>query len=140
MKIAIAQWRDRISPVFDVSDRLVLIDIENGIERHREDIVLTCRGPFERTGEVLRLGVQVLICGAVSRPLETALISAGVRVIGFICGGLEDVIGAYLKGTLSNKRFQMPGCERLLTQPKIVGQKNFDIARNQRGDFRQRQQ
>ncbi len=109
MRVAIAHWQDRISPVFDVSDRLLLIDIEDGRELSREDNVLNCSGPFERAREVYRLGVQVLLCGAVSRPLETALISAGVRVIGFICGGLEDVLNAYIKGRLADKCFQMPG-------------------------------
>ena len=95
MRIAIAHWQDRISPVFDVSDRLLLIDIEDGRELKREDNVLNCLGPFERARDVHRLGVQVLLCGAVSRPLETALISTGVRVLGVICGEWEDVLSAY---------------------------------------------
>ena len=110
MRIAIAHWQNRISPVFDVSDRLLLIDIENGIELKREDNGLKCRGTFERAREVSRLGVQVLLCGAISRPLETALISTGVRVEGFKSGGLEEVLSAYIKGNLADKRFQMPGC------------------------------
>ena len=109
MRIAIAHWQDRISPVFDVSDRLLLIDIEEGRELKREGNVLNCHEPFERAREVYRLGVQVLLCGAVSRPLETALISTGVHVIGFICGDLEDVLDAYISGHLADKRYQMPG-------------------------------
>jgi len=109
MRIAIAHWQDRISPVFDVSDRLLLIDIEDGRELNREDHVLNCRGPFERAREVYRLGVQVLLCGAVSRPLETALISSGVRVIGFICG------------RLANKCFQMPGYGEKRTKKALPG-------------------
>lgn len=95
--------------MLDVSDRLLLIDIENGRELKREDKMLNCLGPFERAREVCHLGVQVLLCGAVSRPLETALISTGICVIGFICGGLEEVLSAYIKGRLADKCFQMPG-------------------------------
>ena len=79
MRIAIAHWQDRISPVFDVSDRLLLIDIEEGRELKRKDNVLNCRGPFERAREVYRLGVQVLLCGAVcvhSKPLLSARVFA----------------------------------------------------------------
>ena len=119
MRIAIAHWQDRISPVFDVSDRLLLIDIENGRELKRKDNVLRCRGPFERAREVHRLGVQVLLCGAVSRPMETALTSTGVRVIDFICGDLEDVLSAYIKGRLSDKCFQMPGYDEKRTKKTI---------------------
>ncbi len=121
MRIAIAHWQDRISPVFDVSDRLLLIDIEKGRELKREDSMLNCRGPFERAREVYRLGVQVLLCGAVSRPLETALISTGVRVIGFICGGLEDVLHAYINGRLTDKCFQMPGYGEKRTKKAMPG-------------------
>jgi predicted Fe-Mo cluster-binding NifX family protein len=107
--------------VFDVSDRLLLIDIEEGRELKRKDNVLNCRGPFERAREVSRLGVQVLLCGAVSRPLETALISSGVRVIGFICGGLEDVLNAYINGRLADKCFQMPGHGAKRTKKTMPG-------------------
>lgn len=109
MKVAIAHWENRISPVFDVSDRLLLVDIENGREINRQDNILTCRGPFERAREVYRLGAHVLLCGAVSRPMETAINITGVRVIGFICGNLDNVLNAYIKGHLADKCFQMPG-------------------------------
>ena len=121
MRIAIAHWQDHISPVLDVSDRLLLIDIEEGRELKREDNVLNCRGPFERAREVYRLGVQVLLCGAVSRPLETALVSSGVRVIGFICGDLEDVLSAYLNGRLTDKCFQMPGYREKRSKKALPG-------------------
>jgi len=122
MRIAIAHWQGRISPVFDVSDRLLLIDIADGRELRREDHALNCRGPFERAREVYRLGAKVLLCGAVSRPLETALVSAGVRVVGFICGGLEDVLKAYIKkGRLADKSFQMPGYGGKRTKKAIPG-------------------
>jgi predicted Fe-Mo cluster-binding NifX family protein len=85
MRIAIAHWQDRVSPVFDVSDKLLPIDIEDGRELMRKDNVLGCRGPFERARELYNLGVHVLLCGAVSRPMETALTRSGVRDIGFIC-------------------------------------------------------
>lgn len=121
MRLAIAHWQDRISPVFDVSDRLLLIDIEDGRELKREDKMLNCRGPFERAREVYCLGVQVLLCGAVSRPLETALLSTGVRVIGFICGGSEDVLNAYINGRLDDKCFQMPGYGEKRTKKTMPG-------------------
>jgi predicted Fe-Mo cluster-binding NifX family protein len=121
MRVAIAHWQYRISPVFDVSDRLLLIDIEDGRELKREDKVLNCSGPFERAREVYGLGVEVLLCGAVSRPFETALISSGVRVIGFICGGLENVLNAYIKGRLADKCFQMPGYGEKRTRKTLPG-------------------
>lgn len=110
MMIAIANWQDCISPVFDVSDRLCLIEIKNGSELKRENIVLRERNPFLRAKEMAGIGVNLLICGAISRVLETALINAGIRVIGFICGNREVVLGAFLQGGLTGSRFLMPGC------------------------------
>lgn len=109
MVIAIANWQGCISPVFDVSDRLCLIEIANGGEVRRENILLKYRDPFGRAREMAKIGIELLICGAVSYVLETALISVGIRVAGFICGDLETVVGAFLQGQLTDNRFQMPG-------------------------------
>ncbi len=73
-------------------------------------MLLKSRDPFGRAKEVAQAGVEVLICGAVSHAFETALISAGIRVLPFMCGDLEAVIGAFLQGKLTDGRFLMPGC------------------------------
>ena len=111
MRIAIAHWRDRVSPVFDVSDRIVLVDIENGRELQRKDQQLRSRKEFERAQEVCGHGAQVLLCGAVSNSMQTALRRTGIQVISFICGDLEDVLNAFMDGRLSDKCYQMPGDE-----------------------------
>jgi hypothetical protein len=54
--------------------------------------------------------VDVLICGAVSRPLELALTLEGIEVIPQTCGKVEQVARAYLAGRLSGDAFLMPGC------------------------------
>lgn len=110
MRVAFAYWKDRLSPVFDVSDRILLIDVENGREKRREDIPLASRDPLHRAKEVSGLGAEKLICGAVSQIMEAALAGAGVQVTGFICGNLEAVISAFMCGELNDCRFRMPGC------------------------------
>jgi predicted Fe-Mo cluster-binding NifX family protein len=110
MTLAIPNWNGRVSPVLDVARRFLVIEIERNaeVDRHSTDIdavLLTTR--FRR---ILELGVEVLICGAVSRPLEGALLSAGVRVLPQTCGLVEDVLKAYLSGRLADEAFRMPGC------------------------------
>jgi predicted Fe-Mo cluster-binding NifX family protein len=112
MKVAIPHWQGRISPLFDAADTLLLIDIEDGREVKRDNFNLSRRDPLRRAREVSRLGADMLLCGAVSRELETALLGAGVQVVGFICGEVDGVIAAFLGGTLSHSRFQMPGWEK----------------------------
>jgi len=104
MKIAIAHWQNRISPVLDVADRFILIDVEDGREVHRESLRLAGRDHFGRTRELSELGVNVLLCGAVSLGLEKTLIAAGIRVLGFLGGELKSVIAAYLEGKLDDGR------------------------------------
>ena len=110
MKIAIAHWQGRVSPVFDVSDRVFLIDVEDGRELQRVDMALSSRDLFARAKEVLNLGTQVLLCGAISQELERTLTGAGVQVIGFVCGDVETVLDAFLHGELDDSDFFMPGC------------------------------
>ncbi|MBN1854839.1 MAG: NifB/NifX family molybdenum-iron cluster-binding protein [Pirellulales bacterium] len=110
MRVAIAVFDGRISPVFDVARRLVLVDIENGHEVRRTEQVVeeTDLGP--RVSRVVGLGANVLICGAISRPLEAMLFSAGVEVLPQACGPWENVLRAFLSGQLTEQAFMMPGC------------------------------
>ena len=104
MKIAIAHWQGRISPVFDVADNLFLIAIEDGREVHRESLSLASQGPFERARKLADQGADVLLCGAVSMTMEKALVGAGIRVLGFLGGELESIVAAFLDGQLNDGR------------------------------------
>ena len=110
MKIAIPHWQGRVSPVFDVAESLTLIDVEDGREVRRETVILSSRDPFGRAKEISALGTAVLLCGALTHPFQTALMGAGIQVVGFVCGDLEAVVNAFLRGQLADGRFLMPGC------------------------------
>ena len=148
VRVAIPQWQGRISPVFDVASRVLLIDIDGGRELRREERQLARREPLARAAELLGLGADVLICGGISAPLEAALASSGVRVIGFLCGPVEDVLGAFLNGELANRAFWMPGCgawrrrlgQRRHTMPKGFGMGSGRGAGGGRGQGRGRGQ
>ena len=74
-----------------------------------------------RARRVSQFGVDVLICGAISWPLENALSSMGVQVIACICGTVERVIEAYVNNNLTESQFIMPGCldrQRCITTKK----------------------
>ena len=127
MRIAIAHWNGRISPVFDVSDRLLLIDIEGGREQRREDIKLTSDNPLERAKELSELGVGILICGAISNVMEILLDGAGIQVLGFLCGNIESIIGAFISGQLSDARYWMPGLREKRQRFRISDGQLFKI-------------
>jgi predicted Fe-Mo cluster-binding NifX family protein len=111
MRIAIAVWNDRISPVFDTSSRLLLVDVEQGAERDRRIVEMGADSfPTQRARRLTELEVNVLICGAVSRVLAGFVSAAGVVVIPWVSGPTEGVLRAYLTKRLSDSRWRMPGC------------------------------
>jgi len=110
MRIAVPSWAGTVSPVFDVARRLLVVDVQGGVEVRRLEESLGETHVLGRATHVARLGVEVLICGAISWPLERALAAAGVEVIAHICGDVEEVIRAYLSGRLAGDAFLMPGC------------------------------
>jgi predicted Fe-Mo cluster-binding NifX family protein len=109
MRVAIPISDGRISPVFDAARRLLLVDVENGREVWRTAQLVEEPELGPRARRVAELGVDVLICGAISRPLEAMLVSAGVEVVPQTCGQAENVLGAFLSGQLTEQAFLMPG-------------------------------
>ena len=111
MKVGIAQWRGRVSPVFDAATSLLVVDVEAGQAVRRGSVPLTLTDPLERARWISGLDTDLLICGTVSRPLEMALLSAGVQVMPCICGNVDEVLGAFLDGRLEREgAFLLPGC------------------------------
>jgi predicted Fe-Mo cluster-binding NifX family protein len=111
MRIAITDSEGRVSPVFDVTDNLCVIDVQGKTEVGRERRTLVSRDPFLRAREVSEIGVGLLVCGALSHMLEMALIREGIEVAGFICGDVDAVVDAFLNGRTDGS-FLMPGCRR----------------------------
>ena len=66
MKVALTAWEDRISPVFDSARTLLIAEIKNGeiVDRRFETFIPDM---FSRlSGTLDDLGIDVLICGAIS--------------------------------------------------------------------------
>jgi len=111
--------------VFDVAGCLLVADVEDGCELHREEKPLDGSTPVSRAEAIKELGVDVLICGGISYLLENILASAGVRVIPHTCGPVEDILEAFLAGRLTESAFLMPGCRgrrrrRARGQPRLA--------------------
>jgi predicted Fe-Mo cluster-binding NifX family protein len=105
MKVALPIWDERISPVFDVARKLRLVEVEDGSLIGQIDHRIESGAHASMLSE---LGVEVLICSAISRALEAIAWRAGVEVIPDICGDVDEVIKAYLLGNLADTRFASP--------------------------------
>ena len=112
MTAALAVWDGRVSPVFDVSREVLILTIVDGLVSSRHDARLDAPTAALRTDRLKELGVETLICGAISEDLHRELTSRGVRVIGFVAGEVDEVLAAFLAGRLRGAAFSMPGCCR----------------------------
>jgi predicted Fe-Mo cluster-binding NifX family protein len=110
MRAAMAIWGDRIAPVFDVSRHVRLVDVEGGRVVHVEASTMPNASLVERARWLVDHGVGLLICGAISRPLQGAIAAHGIRVISFVAGDIGEIERAWLAGTLEEGPFAMPGC------------------------------
>jgi predicted Fe-Mo cluster-binding NifX family protein len=110
MKIALAVFRDRLSPVFDWSNRLVVIETAGGEALSRAETDTAKMSSKARVDHLASAKVDTLICGGISRFLQNLVESRGIRVVPWIAGPVDEVITAFLEGRLSSKEFFMPGC------------------------------
>ena len=71
--IAIPHFQGRVSPVFDVASRLTVVRVKGRVELERREVMLFEAQPDGITRSVVELGVEVLICGAISQMIERML-------------------------------------------------------------------
>lgn len=110
MRVALPIYNGRISPVLDSARTLMVVDDSRGREVARSTVSLETTTSQRRAADLRRLKVDVVICGAVSRPLRAALSAAGVTVIPLRRGPIEEVLAAFVAGSLGDARFRLPGC------------------------------
>jgi predicted Fe-Mo cluster-binding NifX family protein len=110
MKAALTVWDGRMAPVFDVSREALILTIEDGAITSRSiENIETPMAPL-KLERLTELGIQTLVCGAITEPLQHELSVRGVKVIGFVAGEIDEVVKSLLDGTLPTRALSMPGC------------------------------
>ncbi len=110
MRVGLPVWNSRISPVFDTSERLLLVDLDGGKEVARSEVVIAEPFPPRNVERLVALGLEVLVCGGISRPLAQLVQGRGIQLIPWVSGNVDEVLAAYLADNLSSAQFFMPGC------------------------------
>ncbi|NQU44765.1 dinitrogenase iron-molybdenum cofactor biosynthesis protein [bacterium] len=95
MKAAFSAWNDRIAPVFDVARQIWLVEAKEGRILSETEASLSSEPALGKVDELSRLGVEVLVCGAISRFLEGLVAARGIHVVPFVAGDLKDVVNAW---------------------------------------------
>lgn len=101
----------RVSPVLDTCTLLGILELGRKQEIVRRTIPVQGKSIFERAEEIKKLGIGVIICGAVSDAFYNLLKESDIDLVCGITGDIEEVIEAYRNGTLAQARFRMPGSD-----------------------------
>jgi predicted Fe-Mo cluster-binding NifX family protein len=109
VRVAFAVWDGRMAPVFDVSREALVLTIDGGETVSRTTESVEAPTLSLKAGRLEKLGVQTLVCGAISEPLQHELSARGVKVIAFVAGDLDQVVESFLAGRLPTRTLSMPG-------------------------------
>jgi len=112
MKVAITIWENRISPVFDSSQMLLIAEIENAKIIDKKLVTFNPEMPSYLIESLNRMDIGVLICGAVSEMPANLIEAGGIKLIPFVAGYTDDVLISYAKDATIRSTFLMPGCGR----------------------------
>ena len=110
MRIAIPILDSCVSPAFDFSHRLLLVEFEDGRETRRSEVVLVPESSVQRAGRLRGLEVNTLICGALSRDLARSVTGAGIEILAYVSGPVDEVLTAYITDQLTKPEYILPGC------------------------------
>lgn len=110
MRVAIPTWNGRVSPVFDTASRLLVVEVGPEGQYNRYETDISDQSLPSKVMRLTGLAVDTLICGAISRPLASMITAAGIELIPWISGQVEEVLQAFLRGALFTPQFLMPGC------------------------------
>jgi predicted Fe-Mo cluster-binding NifX family protein len=122
MKTAFAYWDKRIAPVFDIARQIHVVETESGRITGEAREVIANDLPAIKVLHIVDLGINTLVCGAISSQFHAMITASGIRVISFVAGDLRKIIKAWLDGNLESGKFAMPGCcRRYGSSPEMKG-------------------
>jgi predicted Fe-Mo cluster-binding NifX family protein len=98
MKAAIPIVGTCVSPRFDCGAALLVAEIDGGVVTSRQEVVDTASNALQRVARLRELGVEVLVCGAVTGFLLRHLAANAIRVFPLVSGEASDVLDSLARG------------------------------------------
>jgi predicted Fe-Mo cluster-binding NifX family protein len=89
-----------------------VIEVRDQREVGRSEHLIADTTIAQRCNLMKALGIDRMICGAVSNPFGRMLASSGIKISPGITGSVEEVLQAYLNGTLNRDAFFLPGYDK----------------------------
>ena len=106
--VSIPIHNNRISPLFDVAGRFVILDSLN--PEAKSYINTSGLSGMSIIEELKELHVSTIICSAISIRYARALKRNNIGLVYGIIGPIDEIIEAYCNNKLYGRRFAMPGC------------------------------
>lgn len=124
MKLALSTWNDLVAPVFDVSGTVMIVKISSGRIKTRKSEDISGMDNLARINLLCNLNIEVLVCGAISKPWHDILTAWDIQVISYVSGKVDEVLRSLLKNNINPQKLYMPGC------PKIIQDQNLETIVN----------
>jgi predicted Fe-Mo cluster-binding NifX family protein len=100
MKIAIPTFENRISPRFDFSPEMWIIDVEGGEVVREVKFSTVNLNLLQRLDQIASHGVNKVICGGIDDVARNQLGSRGIDVVQDVIGDAEIVFDDFMRGRL----------------------------------------
>ncbi len=107
--IALTVWGNRISPVFDSAETLLIVRVENLKIANRIKKKFNPKIGSQITLILKQHQVDELICGAIVQAQSEIIEKSGVKLIPFISGNADSVLASYIQTPCHIFDYLMPG-------------------------------
>lgn len=97
MKVGIPLFKERISPHFGTSTRILLIETNGATIYNEAEWDVGAEGPMEFARRIVDLGIDWLICGGIQLRLKDWLTKRGINVMDNQRGKAREVIKKILR-------------------------------------------
>jgi predicted Fe-Mo cluster-binding NifX family protein len=100
MKVAIPIFENRISPRFDFSPEIWVIEVEKGKVVGREKFSTAKLNLPQRLEQITSNGIHKVICGGIDGLSRDQLGSRGIDVVQDVTGDADIVLNLFMRGRL----------------------------------------
>ena len=98
--VGIVRMENRVAYRLDCADTIVVARKDRKGNVQLEETALSERDAIRRVQQIADLGIETLICGAVSGFVFRMFQHHGIQVIGGVIGDAQDVLHQYVNGNL----------------------------------------
>ena len=109
VNIAMTIWGNRVSPVFDSASTLMIARVEGSKITRRKIKSFDPSVSSQITAILNEYEVDALICGAITEIYSKPIEQSGVKLISFISGNADKVLGSYIDTPGRILDYLMPG-------------------------------